>query len=100
MLARTEEPSVVWLIVAPGKQIWNGISEALNSEMRDELLSETSFFVLDRPRRHCRLGQRLQRRQVRYRVRIPDPRRLRRPLLPSRKEGGAVPTQSLRTGMV
>lgn len=33
-----------WHFIAPGKPMQNGICEAFNSKMRDELLNETLFF--------------------------------------------------------
>lgn len=50
MLAWTEEASVPWHFIAPGKPMQNGICEAFNSKMRDELLNETLFFGLDHAR--------------------------------------------------
>ncbi|MBV0890462.1 integrase core domain-containing protein [Paracoccus sp. Z118] len=51
MLAWSEETGVSWLFIAPGKPMQNGICEAFNSKMRDELLNETLFFGLDQARR-------------------------------------------------
>ena len=50
MLAWSEETGVAWHFIAPGKPMQNGICEALNSKMRDELLNETLFFGLDHAR--------------------------------------------------
>jgi putative transposase len=50
MLAWTEEAGVLWHFIAPGKPMQNGICEAFNSKMRDELLNETLFFGLDHAR--------------------------------------------------
>ncbi len=50
MLAWTEETGVPWHFIAPGKPMQNGICEAFNSKMRDELLNETLFFGLDHAR--------------------------------------------------
>jgi transposase InsO family protein len=50
MLAWTEEAGVAWHFIAPGKPMQNGICEAFNSKMRDELLNETLFFGLDHAR--------------------------------------------------
>ena len=50
MLAWSEETCVPWHFIAPGKPMQNGICEAFNSKMRDELLNETLFFGLDHAR--------------------------------------------------
>lgn len=50
MLAWTAESGVAWHFIAPGKPMQNGICEAFNARMRDELLNETLFFGLDRAR--------------------------------------------------
>jgi putative transposase len=50
MLAWSEETGVPWHFIAPGKPMQNGICEAFNSKMRDELLNETPFFGLDHAR--------------------------------------------------
>jgi putative transposase len=50
MLAWTEATGVHWHFIVPGKPIQNGICEAFNSKMRDELLNETLFFGLDHAR--------------------------------------------------
>lgn len=50
MLAWSEETDVAWHFIAPGKPMQNGICEAFNSKMRDELLNETLFFGLDHAR--------------------------------------------------
>lgn len=39
-----------WHFIALGKPMQNGICEAFNSKMRDELLNETLFFGLDHAR--------------------------------------------------
>ena len=41
---------VDWHYIAPGKPMQNGICEAFNGRMRDELLNETLFFGLDHAR--------------------------------------------------
>lgn len=41
---------MAWHFIAPGKPMHNGICEAFNSKMRDELLNETLFFGLDHAR--------------------------------------------------
>ena len=50
MLAWSEEAGVAWHFIAPRKPMQNGICEAFNSKMRDELLNETLFFGLDHAR--------------------------------------------------
>ncbi len=50
MLAWSEEAGVAWHFSAPRKPMQNGICEAFNSKMRDELLNETLFFGLDHAR--------------------------------------------------
>jgi putative transposase len=47
MLASTEEIGVSRPFIAPGKPMQNGICEAFNSKMRDELLNEPLFHGLD-----------------------------------------------------
>lgn len=43
MLAWSEETGVAWHFIAPGKPMQNGICEAFNSKMRDELLKRHCF---------------------------------------------------------
>lgn len=50
MLAWSEETGIAWHFIAPGKPMQNGICEAFNSKMRDELLNETLFFGLHHAR--------------------------------------------------
>lgn len=50
MLAWTAKSSVAWHFIAPGKPMQNGICEAFNGRMRDELLNETLFFGLNHAR--------------------------------------------------
>ena len=50
MLAWREASGVVWHFIAPGKPMQNGICEAFNARMRDELLNETLFFDLGHAR--------------------------------------------------
>ncbi|MEM6550450.1 MAG: IS3 family transposase [Pseudomonadota bacterium] len=52
MLAWTQSASVAWHFIAPGKPQQNGICEAFNARIRDELLDETLFFSLDAARQH------------------------------------------------
>lgn len=42
--------SVSWHFIAPGKPMQNGICEAFNDRMRDELLNETISYDLDHAR--------------------------------------------------
>ena len=51
MLAWTEAAGVAWHFIAPGKPMQNGICEAFNGRMRDELLNESLFFDLEQARR-------------------------------------------------
>lgn len=50
MLASFEKVAVAWHSIAPGKPMQNGICEAFNSKMGDELLNETLFFSLNHAR--------------------------------------------------
>lgn len=50
MLDWTGRTGVAWHFIAPGKPMQNGICEAFNSKMRDELLNETLFFGPDQAR--------------------------------------------------
>jgi putative transposase len=50
MLAWCEKTGVAWHFIAPGKPMQNGICEAFNGRMRDELLNETLFFSLSHAR--------------------------------------------------
>ena len=50
MLAFTQEAGLSWHFIAPGKPMQNGICEAFNGRMRDELLNETFFYDLDHAR--------------------------------------------------
>ncbi|MEO1199935.1 MAG: IS3 family transposase [Pseudomonadota bacterium] len=52
MLAWTQTTGITWHFIAPGKPQQNGICEAFNARMRDELLNETLFFSLDAAREH------------------------------------------------
>jgi putative transposase len=47
MLAWAQGSRVAWHFLAPGKPMQNGICEAFNGRMRDELLNETIFYDLD-----------------------------------------------------
>jgi len=55
MLAWTAKAGIAWHFIAPGKPQQNGICEAFNARMRDELLNETLFFGLDHAR--CTLAR-------------------------------------------
>ena len=50
MLSWTQAAGVIWHFIAPGKPMQNGICEAFNGRMRDELLNETVFRDLDHAR--------------------------------------------------
>jgi putative transposase len=50
MLAWTQEHRIAWHFIAPGKPMQNGICEAFNGRMRDELLNETIFYDLSHAR--------------------------------------------------
>jgi len=50
MLAWSQSSRVAWHFIAPGKPMQNGICEAFNGRMRDELLNETVFYDLDHAR--------------------------------------------------
>jgi putative transposase len=50
MLAWTQAAGAIWHFIAPGKPMQNGVCEAFNSRMRDELLNETVFRDLDHAR--------------------------------------------------
>lgn len=50
MLEWTLKAGVAWHFIAPGKPQQNGICEAFNARMRDELLNETLFFSLGQAR--------------------------------------------------
>jgi len=50
MLAWAQASRVEWHFIAPGKPMQNGICEAFNGRMRDELLNETIFYDLDHAR--------------------------------------------------
>jgi putative transposase len=50
MLQWTQAAGVAWHFIAPGKPMQNGICEAFNGRMRDELLNETLFLSLGHAR--------------------------------------------------
>src|SRR6202035_2783726 len=50
MLAWAQRSRVAWRFIAPGKPMQNGICEAFNGRMRDELLNETIFYDLGHAR--------------------------------------------------
>jgi putative transposase len=47
MLVWAQSSRIAWHFIAPGKPMQNGICEAFNGRMRDELLNETIFYDLD-----------------------------------------------------
>jgi putative transposase len=47
MLVWTQDNSVAWHFIAPGKPMQNAFCESFNGRMRDELLNESLFFGLD-----------------------------------------------------
>ena len=79
MLQWTEAAGVAWHFIAPGKPMQNGICEAFNARMRDELLNETLFFSRPRPRCNGPMGRRLQREPPPFCARLCHPGGLRRP---------------------
>jgi putative transposase len=50
MLAWAQGHRIAWHFIAPGKPMQNGICEAFNGRMRDELLNETIFYDLGHAR--------------------------------------------------
>jgi len=50
MLAWTQRACIAWHFISPGKPMQNGICEAFNGRMRDELLNETIFYDLQHAR--------------------------------------------------
>jgi putative transposase len=50
MLAWAQSSRIAWHFIAPGKPMQNGICEAFNGRMRDELLNATIFYDLDHAR--------------------------------------------------
>src|SRR3984885_13322349 len=50
MLAWAQRSRTAWHFIAPGKPMQNGICEAFNGRMRDQLLNETIFYDLDHAR--------------------------------------------------
>jgi len=50
MLAWSQAARLTWHFIAPGKPMQNGICEAFNGRMRDELLNETIFYDLGHAR--------------------------------------------------
>ena len=80
MLAWSEDAGVPWHFIAPGKPMQNGICEAFNSKMRDELLNETLFFGLDHAREIvARWVADYNPRAPTFSPRLPDPCGFRRP---------------------
>ena len=56
MLAWAQSSRIAWHFIVPGKPMQNGICEAFNGRMRDELLNETIFYDPDHPDRRWRDG--------------------------------------------
>jgi putative transposase len=50
MLAWTQDNTIVWHFIAPGKPMQNGSCESFNGRMRDKLLNESLFLDLDHAR--------------------------------------------------
>jgi putative transposase len=50
MLAWSQERRITWHFIAPGKPMQNGICEAFNGRMPDQLLRETIFYDLGHAR--------------------------------------------------
>jgi len=50
ILSWSQSGRIAWHFIAPGKPMQNGICEAFNGRMRDELLNETVFYDLDHAR--------------------------------------------------
>ena len=79
MLAWTQEAGVAWHFIAPGKPMQNGICEAFNGRMRDELLNETLFYDLDHARAVvARWVDAYNRTATAFGARLPDTGGLRR----------------------
>ena len=65
MLAWSQERRITWHFIAPGKPMQNGICEAFNGRMRDELLNETIFYDLGHARELWRVGARATTKSAR-----------------------------------
>jgi putative transposase len=50
MPAWSQERRITWHFIAPGKPMQNGICEAFDGRVRDELLNETIFYDLEHAR--------------------------------------------------
>jgi putative transposase len=94
MLAWAQSSRTAWHFIAPGKPMQNGICEAFNGRMRDELLNETICYDLD----HARSA--LARWTAAYNQKRPtepsviSPPRPSREPSPQRAIGCAIPTSS------
>ncbi len=65
ILSWAKDHRLEWHYIAPGRPMQNGYIESFNGRMRDELLNESLFIVLDQvPPAHQRLGHRLQHRKA------------------------------------
>jgi hypothetical protein len=93
MLTWAEEAKVDWHFIAPGKPMQNGICEAFNGRMRDELLNETLFRDLDHAR-SALAGSPITTRAALIRRSATPLRRPMPPHSPQRAIGCAPPTRS------
>jgi len=78
ILGWADETGVDWHYIAPGKPQQNGFNESFNGRLRDELLNETLFRSLPRPRCPGGLAARLQRGEAPLQARMDDAQGLRR----------------------
>ena len=65
MLAWSQERRITSHFIPPGKPMQNGICEAFNGRMRDELLNETIFYDLGHARILWRVGARATTKSAR-----------------------------------
>ena len=78
MLAWAQASRVDWHFIAPGKPMQNGICEAFNGRMRDELLNETIFYDLDHARAAlARWVDTYNRQRPHFGARLPHPGSIR-----------------------
>ena len=104
VLKFTQEHTVDWRYIAPGKPIQNAFAESFQGRMRDECLNEHLFFsinhaVVHRARtdgatmdnRDRRLGPRLQHHPPALVAGLPDPRSLRGHVAPATGIDAAPP---------
>jgi putative transposase len=94
MLAWAQGSRVAWHFIAPGKPMQNGICEAFNGRMRDELLNETIFYDLDYARAALARGLPPTTKSARIRRSPISPPRPSREHLPQQAIGCATPTTS------